>query len=200
VFTGIVEIVGTIRRIEQLAAGRRVTVACPAALKDLEIGESVALDGACMTVVAAEAATFTVEVSAESLRRTTLGERRGGDRLNIERSMRLNERLGGHLVTGHVDGTGCIAAIRTEGESRVYTFDVGPELMRLMVDKGSVAVDGISLTCFDCGTDRFDVAAIAHTAAVTTLGAKQAGDRVNIENDLLAKYVEKLLAPRASRA
>ena len=109
--------------------------------------------------------------------------------------MRLNERLGGHLVTGHIDGTGRIASIRHEGESAVYTFEVGADLARLLVEKGSVAVDGISLTCFNCARDRFDVAVIPHTTQVTTLGEKRPGDRINVENDLLAKYVEKLLGP-----
>jgi riboflavin synthase len=154
-----------------------------------------------LTVVAVAPTVFSVDVSAESLRRTTLGERVAGDLVNVERSMRLGERLGGHLVTGHVDGTGRVSAVREEGESWIYTFEVGTDLARLLVEKGSVAVDGISLTCFDCRLDRFDVAVIAHTAQATTLGAKRAGARVNIENDLLAKYVEKLLAPvRAARS
>ncbi len=192
-FTGIIEAVGTVARIDALAAGRRLTIESPLPASEIRIGESIAIDGACMTVVAVEDDAFAVDVSSESLRRTTLGDRRPGDRVNLERSLRLGDRLGGHIVTGHIDGTGRIAAITAEGESFIYTFEVGPELSRLLVDKGSVAVDGISLTCFNCRDDRFDVAVIPHTREVTTLGRKNAGDRVNIENDLLAKYVEKLV-------
>ena len=193
-FTGIIDEVATIDRVEPLAAGRRLGARCGGAA-DLSLGDSVAIDGSCMTVVAVTDSTFDVEVSAESLRRTTLGDLRSGDRVNVERAMRVDDRLGGHIVTGHVDGTGSVRSIRAEGESSVYTFEVAPELARLLVEKGSVAVDGISLTCFHCLVDSFDVAVIAHTASATTLGSKRAGDRVNIENDLLAKYVEKLVAP-----
>jgi riboflavin synthase len=186
--------------VEPLAAGCRLTIRSALDVSEIVIGESIAVDGACMTTIATAGEAFTVELSAESLRRTTLGFRTAGDRVNLERSMRLGDRLGGHLVTGHVDGTGRIAAIRQEGESAVYTFDVGAALSRLLVEKGSVAVDGISLTCFRCEAGRFDVAVIPHTAAETTLGAKQMGDRVNIENDLLAKYVERLVTPFVDRA
>jgi riboflavin synthase len=192
VFTGIIEEVATLERVEPLATGKRLVLKTARAA-DVAMGDSVAIDGACMTVVAFSASGFSVDVSSESLRRTTLGERRAGDRVNIERSLRLGERMGGHIVTGHVDGTGTVGGIRSEGESSIYTFEVGPELARLLVEKGSVAVDGISLTCFNCRRDRFDVAIIMHTAQSTTLGAKRAGDSVNIENDLLGKYVEKLL-------
>jgi riboflavin synthase len=195
VFTGIIEALGEIVSVEPLAAGRRLVVRSEPPLRGLVLGESIALDGACMTVVAANAGEFAVDVSPESLRRTTLGRRVSGDRVNLERSMAVGDRLGGHLVTGHVDGTGEILAIEPEGESRLYRFRVPEALARLLVEKGSVAVDGISLTCFDCGRDGFAVAIIPHTAQVTTLGSKRAGDPVNIENDLLGKYVEKLVAP-----
>ena len=152
-----------------------------------------------MTLVAAEDTLLEFDVSAESLRRTTLGDRKPGDSVNLERSLRLSDRLGGHLVTGHIDGTGRIASIEPEGESRVYAFELDAELARRLVEKGSVAVDGISLTCFDCRDVGFRVAVIPHTASVTTLGRKRVGDRVNIETDLLAKYVEKLLAPVVAR-
>jgi riboflavin synthase len=201
VFTGIIEHVGTLERIAALAAGRRLTVGWPLVAGEIRTGESIAIDGACMTVVDVDEGTFSVDVSSESLRRTTLGERRVGERVNLERSMPLGARLGGHIVTGHVDGTGVLRSVAAEGESAIYTFEIGPEMARLLVEKGSVAVDGISLTCFNCRADRFDVAVIPHTAQATTLGAKTAGARVNVENDLLAKYVEKLVEPlRSARA
>jgi riboflavin synthase len=194
VFTGIIEEIATVTAAAPLAAGRRLAIGCANAA-DLALGDSVAIDGACMTVVVVAGSAFEVDVSSESLRRTTLGDRRAGDRVNIERAMQLGERLGGHIFTGHIDGTGRVSAVREEGESFVYTFEVGPELARPLVEKGSVAIDGISLTCFHCLSDRFDVAVIPHTATATTLGAKRPGDRVNVENDLLAKYVEKLVTP-----
>lgn len=198
-FTGIIEAVGEVAAIEPLAGGRRITVRSDPPFTGIEIGESIALDGACMTVVALTPHLFAVDVSAESLRRTTLGQRLVGDHVNLERSMCLGERLGGHLVTGHIDGTGTVAAIDHEGESALYRFGVPPELSRLLVEKGSVAVDGISLTCFNCTREGFVVAVIPHTADVTTLGRKRPGDAVNIENDLLAKYVEKLVEPWSGR-
>lgn len=156
-----------------------------------------------MTVVATGPGEFAVDVSAESLRRTTLGDFREGEPVNLERAMRLGDRVGGHMVSGHVDGTGTIESIRPEGESSIYTFRVDPGLAPMLVEKGSVAVDGISLTCFHCEDGRFDVAVIPHTQAVTTLGAKGPGSRVNLEVDVMAKYVAKLvdaaLAARLSK-
>jgi len=194
-FTGIIEAIGEIAAAEPLSSGRRLVFRSGSSFADAKIGESIALDGACMTLVEIAGDLLSVDVSRESLRRTTLGRRVVGDHVNLERSMRLGDRLGGHLVTGHVDGIGEIASIEHEGESSLFRFRVPPALSRLLVEKGSVAIDGISLTCFDCTCDAFVVAVIPHTAAVTTLGRKRPGDEVNIENDLLAKYVEKLLAP-----
>jgi riboflavin synthase len=192
-FTGIVEDVGRIARGEDLAAGKRLWVATSLPVAEFEMGESVAIAGACMTVVATAPGEFAVDVSAESLRRTTLGDLLPGDAVNLERAMRLGDRVGGHMVSGHVDGTGAVAAIRPEGESAIYTFRVDRELMPMLVEKGSVAVDGISLTCFHCREDLFDVAVIPHTRAVTTLGVRQPGARVNIEVDAMGKYVARLV-------
>jgi len=192
-FTGIVEDVGRIARREELAAGRRLWISTSIPIAELAMGESIAIAGACMTVVSSSDGCFAVEVSAESLRRTTLGDLDGGDAVNLERAMKLGDRLGGHMVSGHIDGTGVVDAIRPEGESSIYTFRIDASLMPMLVEKGSVAVDGISLTCFGCRDDRFDVAVIAHTLAVTTLGLRGAGARVNIEADLTGKYVAKLV-------
>lgn len=145
-----------------------------------------------MTVVRSGLGWFEVDVSAESLRCTTLGAFEPGRRINVERSMTMGDRLGGHLVSGHVDGTGTVKSIRPEGESYLFTFNASPEQMLLLIEKGSVTVDGISLTCFNCTEDTFDVAVIPHTFAVTTLGTKKTGSQVNLENDLLGKYVAKL--------
>jgi riboflavin synthase len=196
-FTGIVEDVGRLVRREDLAAGRRLWVATKLPVGDFEMGESVAIAGACMTVVAmarGEAGgEFAVDVSAESLRRTTLDELAEGDDVNLERAMRRGDRLGGHIVSGHIDGTGVVESIRPEGESSIYTFRIDGALMPMLVEKGSVAVDGTSLTCFNCRDTTFDVAVIPHTQAVTTLGSRKPGARVNIEVDVLGKHVARLV-------
>ncbi len=197
-FTGIIEDLGAINAIAPLQAGSRLLIATAIATSEISMGESICVNGACMTVVEISETTFAVDVSAESLRCTTLGGLEVGDAVNLERSIRLQDRLGGHLVSGHVDGTGCVEAIRPEGESSIYRFSVPVSLSPLLVEKGSVAVDGISLTCFNCEHDGFDVAVIPHTTSVTTLGNRRPGDAVNIENDLLGKYVARLVAPHLS--
>lgn len=192
-FTGIVEDVGSLRGYEELAVGRRLWVTTALAVSDFEMGESIAIAGACMTVVATDGDAFAVDVSAESLRRTTLGDLVVGSAVNLERAMQLGDRLGGHMVSGHVDGTGAVVAIRPEGESSLFTFRIDRSLMPMLVEKGSVAVDGTSLTCFSCGDETFDVAVIPHTLAVTTLGQRSAGSRVNIEVDVMGKHVARLV-------
>lgn len=194
-FTGIIEDLGSIASIEELTGGKRLAVRTSMPAAELTIGESITINGACMTVTVIAADGFSVDVSAESLRCTTLGDLSAGDAVNLERSLQLGDRLGGHIVSGHVDGTGTVASIEPEGESSIYRFAVPRELAVLLVEKGSVAVDGISLTCFACTETTFDVAVIPHTAAVTTLGRKAPGARVNIENDTLGKYVARLVEP-----
>jgi riboflavin synthase len=198
VFTGIVEDVGRLVRSEDLAEGRRLWVATSLPVSEFEMGESVAIAGACMTVVAMAGGAlgggeFAVDVSAESLRRTTLGDLGEGDAVNLERAMKLGDRLGGHIVSGHIDGTGVVEQVRAEGESSIYTFRIDRALMPMLVEKGSVAVDGTSLTCFHCRDAFFDVAVIPHTQAATTLGSRGPGARVNIEVDVLGKHVAKLV-------
>lgn len=194
-FTGIIEDLGSIESVEPLEAGSRLKIATALPTAEFAMGESICCNGACMTVVEIADKTFAIDVSAESLRRTTLADLSPGDPVNLERSIRLQDRLGGHLVSGHVDGTGRVESIRPEGESAIYRFAVPEALTPLLVEKGSVAVDGISLTCFNCDGGGFDVAVIPHTTSVTTLGVRKPGDGVNIENDLLGKYVERLTAP-----
>jgi len=194
-FTGIIEDLGTVRRVEARDAGCRMTIATVLPAEDFPLGASVCVSGACMTVVDFRDGQFAFDVSMESLRRTTLGELEQGRRVNLERSVRLHDRLGGHLVSGHVDGIGYVVSIVSEGESSIYRFQLAPGLGRLTVEKGSIALDGISLTCFRCVDDQVDVAVIPHTRQVTTLGLKRPGDTVNVELDLLGKYVERLLQP-----
>ncbi|NMC72524.1 MAG: riboflavin synthase [Myxococcales bacterium] len=162
---------------------------------DLEVGESVAVDGACLTVTRAEASgSFEADVSAETLSRTTLGERGPGDRVHLERALRAGDRLGGHLVTGHIDAVGTVAAAREAGgEARVLAVRVPERLLGELAPKGSVAVDGVSLTVNGVRESEFDVVVVPHTARATKLGALHAGDRVNVETDVLAKYVRRAL-------
>lgn len=194
-FTGIIEDLGAVASVEPLSAGRRLTVTTRLPAEDFPLGASICINGACMTVVDYRETRFCVDVSLESLRRTTLGDLKQADRVNLERSVRLQDRLGGHLVSGHVDGIGRLVSIVDEGESSIFRFQLPVGMGRLTVEKGSIAVDGISLTCFHCVDDRVDVAVIAHTRQVTTLGLRRPGDSVNVELDLLGKYVERLLEP-----
>jgi riboflavin synthase len=206
-FTGLVETLGVVRGHGAAGAGVRLTVAATIAA-DLQVGASVAVNGACLTVVGAERGTCSFDVGPETLRRTNLGDLQDGDRVNLERALRLSDRLGGHLVQGHVDGVGRVAERVPQGECETVWFECVPELASQMVSKGSVAVDGVSLTLVDVLTDRFSVALIPHTLAQTTLGFKGPGSAVNLETDLLAKYVWKCLSslhpgspgPRETRA
>jgi riboflavin synthase len=192
-FTGLIEALGTVSRVELASAGRDLVIAAPAVAGELSVGESVAVSGACLTVVERAGETCRFQVGPETLQRTNLGELVPGDRVNLERSLRPSDRLGGHLVQGHVDGLGRIAERSREGEWELVWFTCPPELSAQMVAKGSVAVDGVSLTLVSVAADRFSVALIPHTLANTTLGFKQPGATVNIETDLLAKYVWKCL-------
>ena len=192
-FTGMVESLGTVvRRNPDGGGGAHLTIACAFAA-DLTLGESVAVNGACLTVVDHTPDELHVQLGPETLNRTCLGALKPGDRVNMERSLRAGDRLGGHFVQGHVDGIGRIAERTRQGEWETVRFTCPPELTSLMVPKGSVAVDGVSLTLVDVGRDCFGVMLIPHTLAMTTLGIKQTGDAVNIETDMIAKHVAKLV-------
>jgi riboflavin synthase len=193
-FTGLVEVLGTVRDLVSDGAGCRLTVAAAEIAAELILGESVAVNGACLTVVAHDAETCSFQLGPETLQRTNLGDLRLGDRVNLERSLRLSDRLGGHLVQGHVDGVGHVAERLAEGDWVTVWFTCPPDLAAQMVPKGSATVDGVSLTVVDVGKDRFSVALIPHTLAHTTLGFKGLGAVVNLETDLLAKYVWKCLS------
>ncbi|UGQ13047.1 riboflavin synthase [Yinghuangia sp. ASG 101] len=195
-FTGIVEELGEIVAVEQLGDSARLTVRGPLVTAGARHGDSIAVNGVCLTVVDEKIdpvdATFTADVMAETLRRSSLGALAAGSRVNLERPMALGGRLGGHLVQGHVDGMGAIIS-RTPGEHwEVVEISLPAELARYVVDKGSITVDGISLTVVDAGADRFTVSLIPTTLALTTLGVKRPGDPVNLEVDVIAKYVERL--------
>jgi riboflavin synthase len=192
-FTGLVEALGTVREMTSTGAGSQLVVEETRLAAELIVGESVAVNGACLTVVTHDANSFAFEVGPETLKRTNLGALQVGDRVNLERSLRLSDRLGGHLVQGHVDGVGLVHQRLVQGEWEMVWFNCPPDLAAQMVTKGSVAVDGISLTIVDVEAERFSVALIPHTLAVTTLGFKGPGAPVNLETDILAKYVWKYL-------
>jgi len=192
-FSGIIETTGTVTRIDRTADGARLTLSAAIPLSEISLGESICINGTCLTVVALGAAELGFDVSAESLRCTNLGDLQPGSLVNLERSLRMNDRLSGHVVSGHVDGVGHVKAIEPEGESFLYTFEIPAELGRYLVEKGSVAVDGISLTVFRCRLTEFTCAIIPHTHQVTTLHARNPGDRVNLECDMQGKYIEKFV-------
>ncbi len=198
-FTGIVEGIGTITGIRPAGAGSRVSVSADFALDQTRIGESISVSGACLTAISVSKSRFDADVSAETLQKTTLGHAKVGRRVNLERALRLSDRLGGHLVTGHVDGVGTVAEKISDGHALRLTIRVTSDLLRYIVAKGSIAVDGVSLTVNGCLENSFDVSVIPHTAGVTTIGLKNAGDPVNVETDMIGKYVHRLIsAPPAS--
>lgn len=196
-FSGIVEAIGAVRSLKKDAKGARITIEAPGVLSGVGLGDSIALNGVCVTVVDFDDREFEADLSVETLRRTNLGELAVGGRCNLERAMALGERLGGHLVSGHVDGVGRIKSRKNEGDSIWLTFEAPVEVMRYVVYKGSIAVDGISLTVAACDGETFSVSIIPHTSEQTTLTEKEDGAAVNLEADLIGKYVEKLLAPHA---
>lgn len=190
-FTGLIETLGTVRNVARVGAGRTLIIEERTIAEGSAVGDSVAINGACLTVVRREPDALHFEAGPETLQRTNLGELAAGDRVNLERSLRLGHKLGGHLVQGHVDGLGRIAERRREGEWEIVRFDCPKELTAQMVSKGSVAVDGVSLTLVEVGATSFTVALIPHTLARTTLGVKQPGAAVNLETDILGKYMQK---------
>jgi riboflavin synthase len=192
-FTGLVEAMGVVADLQMLGGGRRLTLRAPGLCPQLDIGESVAVNGACLTVVDRNEESCSFELAPETLLCTNLGELTIGERVNLERALRLADRLGGHLVQGHVDGLGQVLSRQLQGDWETLWFGCAPDLAGQVVRKGSVAVDGVSLTVVDVGPDRFSVALIPHTLANTTLGHKKQGAIVNLETDLLAKYVWRYL-------
>ena len=195
-FTGIVEELGEVTAWEQLPDAARITVHGPLVTSDTKHGDSIAVNGVCLTVVASEGGAFTADVMQESLDRSSLGALTVGSRVNLERAMRLQDRLGGHLVQGHVDGTGDIVSKNPSAHWTVVRVTLPTELDRYVVEKGSITVDGISLTVSATETGWFEVSLIPTTLELTNLGRKGPGEPVNLEVDITAKYIEKLLGAR----
>jgi riboflavin synthase len=193
-FTGIIEDLATVKSIERSDEGAVLTVRTALSVSRIGIGDSIAVSGACLTVIAKGRGTIAMDVSAETLRRTILGGLESGDKVNLERCLTLQSLVGGHLVAGHVDGVGKLVSIKPEGDSRLCTFEVPASETRYLVEKGSVTIDGVSLTVFGVRNRRFSCELIPHTLKMTTLGAKRPGAPVNIESDMLGKYVERFVS------
>ena len=193
-FTGIIEEIGTLSRIERGASFCHLTIQASRVLEDCKAGDSIAVNGICLTVTHHSANSFVVDAMAETVRRTNLENLKSGDRVNLERSLRVSDRMGGHIVAGHVDGVGTIAALRSEDIATIMTVAVPPALTKYIAIKGSVCIDGVSLTVTDVSNSSFQVSLIPYSKENSTLGLKRAGDSVNIEVDMLARYLERLIS------
>lgn len=192
-FTGIIEETGSVARVLQGGTSGEIRINASYVLEGTKLGDSIAVNGVCLTVTGLYDDGFTADVMPETLRRSNLGMLRSGDRVNLERAMAADGRFGGHIVSGHIDGTGEIASLRNEGNAVWVRIRAKEEILALIVEKGSITIDGISLTVASLGSDYFEVSIIPHTGAQTTLLKKKAGDKVNLENDIIGKYVQRLL-------
>ena len=192
-FTGIVEEIGTIKAIQKGASSAILRIQAAKIMTDMHIGDSIAVNGICLTVTEFSAKEFAADVMHETLNRTNLGQLRQGSSVNLERAMAANGRFGGHIVSGHVDGVGTVSSIQRDDNAIWYTISAGPEILKYIVEKGSITIDGTSLTVARVSDKDFAISAIPHTVAITILGQKKVGDKVNLENDIIGKYVEKLL-------
>ena len=199
-FTGIIEGLGAVTSVRSAGQGKRFSIEADFDLADTQVGDSIAVSGVCLTAIAIVRRQFDVDVSPETLSKTTLGSARVGERVNLERALRLSDRIDGHLVSGHTDGTGVIDSCEVSGNAIIVTVAVPEALTRYMIIKGSVAVDGVSLTINHLTAGRFSVSIIPHTAALTTIGLKQKGAPVNIETDMIGKYVEIFISSQHSPA
>lgn len=188
-FTGIIEEIGTIREVRS----GKLKIAAETVLEGTKVGDSIAVNGVCLTAASIDGGTFTADVMPETLRRSNLGGLHSGSRVNLERAAAVGSRLGGHIVSGHIDGTGVIRSVRREENAVWVTISAGNDILELIVEKGSVAIDGISLTVAEVTEETFAVSLIPHTGEVTTLLSKSIGDIVNLENDVIGKYVKKLM-------
>lgn len=198
-FGGIVEEVGMVRRLERRGPSATLEVIAQRVLQGMQVGDSIAVNGACLTVTALGPRAFTVDLTPETLRRTNLGNLRQGSPVNLERSLAVGGRIGGHFVQGHVDGVGRVLSLTPEGDAIIARFSTPPQVMRYVVPKGFIAVDGVSLTVVECGLDWFTISFIPYTLANTIAGRYQVGDAVNLEADILGKYVERILASRQAQ-
>lgn len=196
-FTGIIEEMGTVRRLNQSPNRCELELSASKVLEGTQIGDSIAVNGVCLTVIRLGEEHFTADVMPETLRRSNLGQLKPGSKVNLERAMAANGRFGGHIVAGHIDGTGKILAMQPEGNAVLVTISVTPELLRYVVEKGSIAIDGISLTVAKVSHTDFTVSLIPHTGEETTLLKHRSGEIVNLETDIIGKYVEKLMQPKS---
>ena len=194
-FTGIIEEIGIIQAVHHGPASSLLTIQAAKVLEDVKDGDSIAVNGVCLTVTSHSSSYFTADVMHETLNRSSLGNLRQGSSVNLERAMAAGGRFGGHIVSGHTDGTGTISAIRQDDIAVWYTISASPAILRYIIEKGSITIDGISLTVAAVTDRDFGVSIIPHTSAQTTLSQRKAGDVVNLENDIIGKYVEKLLQP-----
>lgn len=194
-FTGIIEEVGTVKSIQRGAVSSFIQINADTVLSDAHIGDSIAVNGVCLTVTDLTGNYFQADVMNETLSRSSLGSLKNGSPVNLERAMSAQGRFGGHIVSGHIDGTGVISSVKQDGIALWYTINTDSEILRYIVEKGSIAIDGISLTVAKVTANDFSVSIIPHTAAQTVLNSKKTGDTVNLENDIIGKYVEKFLNP-----
>ncbi len=194
-FAGLIEEMGTVKNIKRKAGSMELTIAGKKAIEDLKKGDSVSVNGVCLTVTSYElrVTSFKIDISPETLRKTNLGTLRIGERVNLEGALKLGERLGGHFVTGHIDGVGTIKKKIKEGDTFLFEIEAPDEIMDYIIPKGSIALDGISLTVVDFNKNRFSVSIIPHTLEATTLGFKKVGNKVNLEADMIGKYVFKMI-------
>ncbi len=199
-FTGLIEETGTIRGIRLTGESGQIEIHARKVLEDAHVGDSICVNGICLTVTSLSADSFTADIMSETVRRTAFRFCRSGDKVNLERAMPADGRFGGHIVAGHIDGTGQIFSIRPEGNATYLTIQTSPDILRLVVEKGSIAIDGVSLTVTTVENDRFSVGIIPHTSEETTLLSKRQGDFVNLETDIVGKYVERLLQPHTGQA
>lgn len=196
-FTGIIEEVGTVNAVQKGSSSSFIKIQADKIFSDMHIGDSIAVNGVCLTVTDFVGKIFRADVMNETLSRSSLGTLKNGSPVNLERAMAADGRFGGHIVSGHIDGTGTISDIKNDGIAVWYTISSTPEIMRYIVEKGSVAIDGISLTVAAVTDSSFSVSIIPHTAEQTILSTKKVGDIVNLENDIVGKYIEKLMQPQS---
>lgn len=198
-FTGIIEEIGTLKSINRSSNSAVLTIIAKTVLEDVHLGDSIAVNGLCLTVIRFDEESFSADIMPESLKRSSIGSLKIGSKVNLERAMALGGRFGGHIVAGHIDGIGRISSIRKDSNAVWYTIKTDAEILKYIVEKGSVAIDGISLTVAAVESDSFSVSVIPHTAENTILPTKKTGDIVNLENDCIGKYIEKLMNPENTK-
>ena len=192
-FTGLIEEIGIVQTVRHNGESATINIAAHEITKDLKVGDSVNTNGTCLTVTSFSSSGFSVDAVAETMQRTNLSNLKSGDKVNLERALQLSDRLGGHMVSGHIDGTGTINQIKTEGNAHIVTIEAAPDILKYVIKKGSIAIDGISLTVMNVDDHSFKVAIIPHTSHQTTLISKKVGNMVNLECDMVGKYIEKFL-------